>query len=59
MSELHRVYQGTAFDIGFVMFDQVRASKHEGCNLPVIKFDIGQITAHTQVKRSPEDIRGF
>ncbi|MCP4669900.1 MAG: hypothetical protein GY857_01220 [Desulfobacula sp.] len=43
LSELHRVYQGMAFDISRVMFDQVRACKHEGCYLPVVKFDLSQI----------------
>lgn len=43
LSKLHRVYQGMAVDIGFVMFDQVRTCKHEGCNLPVVKFDVGKI----------------
>ncbi len=59
LPELHRVNQGMAFDIGFVMFDQVRTSKHEGCYLLVINPDVGKITAHAQVKCSPEDIRGF
>ncbi len=59
LPELHRINQGTALDIGFVMLDQVRTCKHEGCYLPVVHSDVGQITAHAQVKRTPEDIRGL
>lgn len=59
LSELYGVYQGIAFDIGFVVFDQIRTCKHEGSYLPVVKFDFGQITAHAQVKCPPEDIRGL
>lgn len=59
LPELHRVYQGMALHICLIVFGQIRACKHEGCNLPFVHPDVGKITAHAQVKRSPEDIRGF
>ncbi len=60
-SELYRVYQGMAVDIGFIVFVKFRTGKHKGCYLlPVIsKPDVFKITAHAHKKRAPEYVCGF
>ena len=59
--ELDRINQSMAFDIGFVMFMQVVADKHEGRDLftVVSEPDVRQIAAHAHKECTSKNIRGL
>jgi len=61
LSELDRVHLRTAIDIGSVMLVKVCTGEQERGNLSSVgsEPDFVQVSAHAQVKRPSEDVRGL
>ncbi len=60
-SELDRVHQGVAADIGPIVPVQVLAAKKESDDLfaAVAEPDARKVAAHAQIKCASEDVRGL
>ena len=56
---MNRVHQGCAAPVLLVKLVQAVTCKHEGCYLPIIEADAGQIAAAGQQIGTQEDIRSL